>query len=60
MKIGLEIPKEFEEHFNNDRFRDSMERIRCDLDSRETFRISGLYERELVTMLLKAFQEASA
>ena len=25
MKIEIEIPKEFEEHFNNDRFNDSLE-----------------------------------
>lgn len=59
MKIELEIPKELEEHFKNDRFRDSLGRIHFDLSSRETFRISGLYERELLTLLLKAFQEVS-
>ena len=31
MKIEIEIPKEFEEHFNNDKFKDSFERIMADI-----------------------------
>ena len=31
MKVLIEIPKEFEEHFNKDRFKDSFERILVDI-----------------------------
>ena len=30
MRIELEIPKEFEEHFKQDKFKDSLERIMVD------------------------------
>ena len=56
MKLLIEIPKEFEEHFNMDRFHDSLERIRVDI---ECARISyptmaGNYELELIKMLRDA------
>ena len=31
MKIEIEIPKEFEEHFKQDKFKDSLERIMADM-----------------------------
>ena len=57
MKLLIEIPKEFEEHFNNDRFRDSLERIRVDIDCSENL-MAGLYELELIKMLRNAITKA--
>ena len=54
MKIIMEIPKEFETHFNNDRFKDSLERLRADVGEY----VSGLYEYELCDMLIEAFENA--
>ncbi len=56
MKITIDIPKEFEKHFDNDRFKDSMERIKADLNGEFVF--TGLYERELLEMLIEAFENA--
>lgn len=57
MKLTIEIPKDFEEHFNKDRFEDSLMRIEADIENRE-YRLSGLYEIELVTMLRNALSNA--
>ena len=61
MEIKIEIPKEFEEQFNNDRFKDSLERIRvdiqCGLECSEV-RMAGLYELELIRMLQNAIIKA--
>ena len=57
MKLLIEIPKEFEEHFNNDRFKDSLERIRTDIQYHGN-PISGLYEHELIEMLRDAMTKA--
>ena len=32
MRIEIEIPKEFEEHFKNNKFKDSFERIMADIE----------------------------
>ena len=32
MKLVIEIPEEFEEHFNKDRFGDSLMRVEVDID----------------------------
>lgn len=57
MKVLIEIPKEFEEHFNKDRFKDSFERIlvdtQCGLECSEV-KMAGLYELELIRMLQNA------
>lgn len=64
MKIILDIPKDFEKHFNNDRFKDSLKRIEADVHDciNETAQnvpaISGNYELELVDMLIEAFKNA--
>ena len=62
MKITIDIPKEFEQHFNEDKFKDSLLRLKADvnygLEHDET--ISGLYEIELLDMLVEAFQSAEA
>lgn len=56
MKITIDIPQEFEKHFNEDRFKDSLKRIKADLN--DEFVFAGLYERELLEMLIKAFKKA--
>ena len=53
MKIEIDIPKEFEEHFKQDRFEDTLRRLRADAHL-----IAGNYEKETVIMLIKAFQNA--
>lgn len=60
LKITLDIPKDFEQHFSNDRFKDSLKRIQTDvLDEIESdFSISGKYELEVLEMLLDAFKNA--
>lgn len=61
MKLLIEIPKEFEEHFNNDRFKDSLERIRVDIQCGlecSKIKMAGLYELELIQMLRNAMTKA--
>ena len=58
MKILVDIPQDFEIHFNRDRFKDSLKRIKADLN--ENFVLAGNYERELLDMLIVAFEEAEA
>lgn len=56
MKIAIEIPKEFERHFDNDKFKDSLQRIKADLN--DEFIFAGTYERELLDMLIESFTTA--
>ena len=61
MKIELEIPKEFEEHFKQDKFKDSLERIMADIwHSLEIGNClcAGRYEYETIEMLQKAFENS--
>lgn len=58
MKITIEIPKEFEEHYNIDNFEDSLKRIESDLRHLNYRGLSGLYELELIEMLRKAFNRS--
>lgn len=60
MKITIDIPKEFEQHFNEDKFKDSLLRLETDIryDLRHDNTISGLYEIELLDMLVEAFEKA--
>lgn len=53
MQIVIDIPKDFEEHFMQDRFEDSLHRLSADAHY-----IAGNYEQETAIMLIKAFQEA--
>lgn len=55
MKITLDIPKEFERHFNNDRFKDSIERLKGDAG---TFCLAGKYEIELCEILIESLRNA--
>ena len=61
MRIEIEIQKEFEEHFNQDKFKDSfgriMEEIRSTLRSRYCS-YAGRYEYETIEMLQKAFENS--
>lgn len=52
MKVEIEIPKEFEEHFKQDRFEDSLHRLSADAHL-----IAGNYEQEVAVMLINAFKE---
>lgn len=58
MKVTIEIPEEFEEHFNQDRFEDSLMRVEVDIDENRECGLSGLYEIELVAMLRNALSNA--
>ena len=53
MKIIFEIPKEFENHFLQDRFEDSLYRLNADAHC-----LAGNYEQEIIIMLIKAFKNA--
>lgn len=63
MKITIDIPQVFEKHFNDDRFKDSLERIECDVrdcinEDHTIPTVSGLWELELIDMLIEAFKAA--
>ena len=65
MEIRMTIPKEFEEHFEFDKFKDSLGRIRFDLseyrssEGSENFTpLSGTYEQELADALPRMFASA--
>ena len=61
MTLSIQIPKEFERHFNMDRFEDSLERIRADIKfnlENEATQLSGNYEMELAEMLRDAMLKA--
>lgn len=55
MKVTIDIPQEFEKHFSNDCFKDSLERLKADAG---TFCMAGKYEIELCEMLIEAFKNA--
>ena len=55
MRIEIDIPKEFEEHSNQDKFKDSFERIMADL---KNSLCAGNYEYETIEMLEKAFENS--
>ena len=63
MRIEIEIPKEFEEHFKQDKFKDSLERIMADIwHSLEIGNClcAGNYEYETIKMLEKAFEDSKS
>ena len=53
MRIEIEISKEFEEHFKQDKFEDTLHRLSADAHL-----IAGKYEKETAIMLIKAFKES--
>lgn len=63
MEIVIKIPKEFEEHFNSDRFEDSLQRVRFDIHRSIIGNkkvLSGKYEIETLDMLTEAFLNGTA
>ena len=56
MKLLIEIPKEFENHYKIDKFKDSFGRIA--FDTKHTPVLAGNYEYELLDMLEKAFEKS--
>ena len=52
-KITITIPDEFENHFDTDKFKESLERLKADANT-----LAGNYEKELMDMLVKAFDES--
>ena len=63
MKIEIDIPKEFEEHFKQDKFKDSLERIMADIfHSLEIGNClcAGRYEYETIEMLEKALEDSKS
>ena len=62
MKIEIDIPKEFEEHFKQDKFKDSLERIMIDLKhclyAGNCLCAGRRYEYETIEMLGKAFEDS--
>lgn len=62
MKIVIDIPKEFEEHFNNDRFEDILEKIKFSIfdgTSTDLFYPYSNYQVETMDMLIKALKEST-
>ena len=53
MELLIKIPKEFEQHFKQDAFEDSLHRLSVDAHL-----IAGLYEQETAKMLRDAFKNA--
>ena len=53
MKIIIDIPQEFVWHFEQDRFADSLKRLKYDANL-----VAGNYEKELMDMLIEAFKNA--
>ena len=61
MRIEIEIPKEFEEHFKQDKFKDSLERIMVDiwhLLENKNCLCAGNYEYETIKMLEEALENS--
>ena len=60
MRIEIEIPKKFEEHFNQDKFKDSLERIMADIkySLENGDYLCCKYEYETIEMLEKAFEDS--
>lgn len=57
-EIVLKIPKEFEQDFNADKFKECFKRVLWDCKAWNYAKASGRYEHETLEMLLDAFNEA--
>ncbi len=53
MELLVKIPKEFEQHFKQDAFEDSLNRLCVDAHL-----LAGLYEQETAKMLIDVFKSA--
>ncbi len=61
MKVALEIPKEFEQDFQSDRFNCFFGRVSAEISSNlkeGQVVLCGNYERETADMFLEAFKNA--
>jgi HKD family nuclease len=56
MNLIVKLPNEFKEHFETDKFQDSLNRLIHDIDSYSL--LSGKYEKELLYALRNAFKKA--
>lgn len=56
MRIEIEIPKEFENDYTGDRFKDFFARVLCDITRKGV--MCGKYEKETAEMFIKAFDES--
>ena len=54
MKVTIDIPKEFEDHWKDDKFEDSLNRLKADAHC-----LAWNYEKEIVDMLIVAFKNAT-
>lgn len=57
-EIVLKIPKEFEQDFTKDKFRECFLRVLEDCKMWDYKRLSGKYEHETIEMFIDAFNEA--
>lgn len=55
MKLTIDIPKEYEQDFIGDKFKDFFSRVIADIDCK---RLCGRYEKEIAEMFIKAFDKA--
>ena len=53
MRLLINIPKEFEQHFQADRFEDSLYRLSADAHL-----LAGNYKQETAAMLIESFKNA--
>lgn len=53
MTIQLNIPPEFEDEYNKDRFKESLSRLIADANL-----LAGNYEKETARFLITAFQDS--
>ena len=53
VRLLINIPKEFEQHFQADRFEDSLHRLSADAHL-----LAGNYEQETALMLIESFKNA--
>lgn len=55
MKLQIEIPKEFEKDFEDDKFTDYFQRVYCAIPH---CAMTGTYEEETTNMFLNSFKKA--
>lgn len=56
MKLTIDIPREYERDFIDDKFKDFFSRVIADIDCSG---LCGNYEKEIAEMFIKVFDEAS-
>lgn len=60
MKIEIEIPKEFEKDYQDNKFKEFFMRVSHDIETNKYFNryLCGNYEKETAEMFVKAFQNS--